>query len=70
MRPSELIKEGIDLLPESLFEALQEFMKDEFIQGVLGKHITNKFYNAKKEEWRAYCSQVSNWELEQYLQKI
>lgn len=67
MRPSEMINEGIDLLPDNLYEALKDFMNDIFIQNVLGEHITQKFYRAKKEEWRNYCSHVSNWELEQYL---
>lgn len=70
MKPSELLAEGIELLPDNLYEALEEFKKDSFIQEVLGEHITEKFYRAKKAEWREYCSQVSNWELQQYLHKI
>lgn len=70
MKTSEILSEGIDLLPDNLYEALEEFKKDKFVQDVLGEQITTKFYNAKKEEWRAYCSQVSNWELQQYLYKI
>lgn len=70
MRPSELINEGIELLPDNLYEALKAFMEDEFILNVLGEHISNKFYRAKKEEWRDYCSHVSNWELQHYLYKI
>jgi len=70
MRPSELLSEGIELLPDNLYEALKVFMEDEFIVDVIGKQTSEKFYRAKKEEWIDYCSQVSNWELQQYLYKI
>ena len=36
---------GIELLPTSLKEAVEEFEKDEFVQGVLGTHASQKLMN-------------------------
>lgn len=58
---------GIRKLPSSLNEAIQELEKSEFIKNVLGKHICEKYINAKKQEWEDYRVKVTQWELEQYL---
>ena len=59
----------IDDLPHDLNEACNELEKDEVILGALGDHISRHFLAAKRQEWRDYISQVSPWELEQYLAK-
>jgi len=59
----------IDDLPHDLNEACDEFEKDDVVQAALGKHISSHFLAAKRQEWREYISQVSAWELEQYLAK-
>lgn len=59
----------IESLPANLMEALQELEQDEFVKNVLGQHIAEHYIQAKKEEWKAYCSQISDWEVEQYLLK-
>lgn len=61
---------GIDVLPLNLRDAVDEFKKDEFLQSVLGKHITEKYVEAKTEEWETYMSNVTPWEIEQYLYKF
>jgi glutamine synthetase len=35
----------------------------------LGEHITTQFLAAKRQEWQEYISQVSKWELDNYLAK-
>ncbi len=60
---------GIDNLPGTLMEAVEELEKDTFICQVLGKHIANKYIEAKKEEWHQYRMHVSEWELDEYLYK-
>ena len=35
----------------------------------LGSHITSHFLAAKRQEWRDYITQVSAWEIENYLAK-
>ena len=59
----------IDQLPGTLLEAVEELEKDPFIQEVLGTHISGKYIDAKHKEWQEYRSQVSEWEIEQYLYK-
>lgn len=60
---------GIEALPSSLWEAVQEFEKDTFIQNVLGEDLSQKFIKAKKAEYKAYRDQVTDWEINEYLQK-
>jgi len=59
----------IDDLPHDLNEALDELEKDEVITGALGEHVTRHFIEAKRQEWRDYITQVTDWELENYLVK-
>ena len=61
---------GIEPLPSSLKDAIQEFEKDEFIQGVLGTHVAQKYLEAKRTEWIQYTPQVPSWEIDEYLYKI
>ena len=59
----------IDDLPHDLNEALAELEKDDVIKAALGDHVTRHFIEAKRQEWREYITQVSPWELENYLVK-
>jgi glutamine synthetase len=59
----------IDDLPHDLNEACDELEKDAEMKDALGAHVTEHFLAAKRQEWRDYISQVSAWELEQYLAK-
>jgi len=51
-------------------EAIEEFEHDDYIKGVLGPHITEKYAEAKKAEWADYRAQVTQWEIDEYLYKI
>ena len=70
MSEEQLKEQGISHLPETLGEAIEEFEKDEFLKEVLGKHIYTKYLEAKKEEWNEFRSQVTDWEIEEYLYKF
>jgi len=59
----------IDDLPHDLNEALDELEKDTVITSALGEHVTRHFVEAKRQEWRDYITQVTDWELENYLLK-
>lgn len=61
---------GIENLPGSLYQAIEEIEKDELVKRVLGKHTYDKYVDAKKQEWKEYSRQVTNWEVEQYLYKF
>ena len=70
MRLDEKKAEGIEALPATLSEAVDELEKDEYILEVLGEHISRNYIAAKRTEWAEYTSQVTDWEIEQYLYKI
>jgi len=59
----------IDDLPRDLNEACDELEKNDVIRAALGDHICQHFLAAKRAEWDLYSSQVSNWEIEQYLMR-
>lgn len=67
MSSRELKRTGIKSLPANLYEAISKAEKDAFIQKVLGKHIFDKYIEAKKKEWDRYSNRVSSWEVEEYL---
>ena len=67
-RSMEQLKAGRSrLLPTTLKEAITELEKDSFIQEVLGKELCKKYIELKMAEWQDYTSQVTNWEIQQYL---
>jgi glutamine synthetase len=57
-------------LPTSLGEALGELSRDTIIKETLGKHVLDRFIEAKEIEWNLYRTQVHQWELDQYLNVI
>ena len=57
----------IDDLPHDLNEACDELEKDDVIKSALGDHVAKHFLAAKRQEWNDYITQVSSWELENYL---
>ena len=61
---------GIENIAGTLIQAVEELEKDSFVQSVLGEHISEKYITAKKEEWNEYRSQVTNWEIEKYLNQF
>jgi glutamine synthetase len=60
-------KYQIDDLPRDLHEALDRFEKDDVIKAALGEHLTERFLEAKREEVLRYNTQVTRWEVENYL---
>lgn len=69
MTTEEKAQLGVDVLPGTLWDAMQEFMKDEVLKTALGSHIVEKLVEAKTEEWREYIQQVHQWELDTYLKE-
>ena len=57
----------LEILPESLNQALNAMEQDEVVRAALGVTIFNRFIDAKRLEWEAYRSEVTPWELSQYL---
>jgi len=67
LTPQEREEKGIDSLPGTLHEAVEELKKDYVIREALGEHIFNRYIEAKTVEWNTYRTQVHGWEIEQYL---
>ncbi|MBU9714460.1 type I glutamate--ammonia ligase [Evansella tamaricis] len=59
--------EGIDALPSTLKEAIDELRTNEVITESLGEHVLEHFIEAKEIEWDMFRTQVHPWEREQYM---
>lgn len=70
MTEAERCARGIQTLPGTLIEAVNELEQDAFVQGVLGRHVAEHYIAAKKAEWHRYRSQVTDWEINEYLYRI
>jgi glutamine synthetase len=64
----ELEARAIGTLPGTLAEALDALEQDQVIQDALGPDIFDVFMRAKRAEWGQYRIQVTDWELERYLE--
>jgi glutamine synthetase len=62
-----LLKKNIELLPTSLLEALNALKKDKLLQDVLGKHLFERYVDVKTKEWGEFKKQVTEWEINTYL---
>jgi len=58
---------GIESLPSTLNQALNELEKDEVVKSGLTDHLLTNYIEAKRKEWEAYRIQVHQWELDRYL---
>ena len=54
MTDEERKQAAIEVLPESLYDAVRYLNEDKFICDVLGEHITSKYTEAKLREWNDY----------------
>ncbi|GAA0282185.1 type I glutamate--ammonia ligase [Halobacterium noricense] len=61
---------GIETLPSNLGDALDELEDDEVVLDALGDHVAEKFLEAKNAEYDDYRVDVSDWELDRYLEKF
>ena len=59
---------GIDTLPPNLGSAVDELDADEVVSEALGPHVSEKFVEAKSQEFSEYLTQVSDWEEDRYLE--
>jgi len=59
---------GIDTLPSNLGDAVDALEEDEEIYSALGDHVAAKFVEAKRQEFEEYLIDVSQWELDRYLE--
>jgi glutamine synthetase len=70
MDAARIAEKGIRELPGTLGEAIDELEADPVIGAALGDHVLSHYVSAKRAEWDEYRTQVSAWELDQYLEKF
>ena len=58
---------GIRTLPRNLGEALDKMKKEPLVAEVLGDVYVDAYRRAKEKEWTKYQSQITKWEIENYL---
>lgn len=67
MTTEERLARGIEPLPVSLRQALEELCSDTCICNVLGRDVVEKYSRIKMDEWERYRTHVTNWEIDEYL---
>ncbi|MFD2638355.1 type I glutamate--ammonia ligase [Piscibacillus salipiscarius] len=67
MDKEERVANGVQDLPATLYDALQELKSDDVIKGALGEHLLEHFIESKEIEWDMFRTQVHPWEREQYM---
>jgi glutamine synthetase len=63
---AEVREQGIEILPQSLLESIDELRNDEVVKNALGP-IAGEFIELKSREWATYDAQVTRWEIDEYL---
>jgi glutamine synthetase len=63
---------GIDLLPANLLDATRELERDDVVREALGRgrdeDYLDYFVRCKRREWQQAHEQITQWELDRYLQ--
>lgn len=59
---------NIETLPSSLWQAIKELKADKLILETLGKHAYERYLEAKTREWDEFRLQVTEWELNKYME--
>jgi glutamine synthetase len=71
LSPEEIAKRGIKTMPPTLLHAMDELVDDDVMRDALGKtpdgDYVDYFAQVKREEFHAWHSIVSDWEVERYL---
>ena len=70
LTPAERAAAGIGALPQSLSEALDVMEGSDLVAEALGEHIFEWFLRNKRNEWQAYKSHVTPFELARYLPSV
>jgi glutamine synthetase len=72
MTAAQRAAEGIDILPANLLDATRELQSNEALRVALGKtrdgDYVDYFIKIKQAEWQAAHEQITQWELDRYLQ--
>ena len=58
---------NLESLPANLSEALKALKQDDLLMSTLSELGAKTFLEFKEKEWNAFCSQVTDWEMNQYI---
>ncbi|MDW5594074.1 type III glutamate--ammonia ligase [Conexibacter stalactiti] len=68
----ERVARGIDVLPANLLDATRELERDDVLRAALGSNAKGDyldyFVGVKRAEWTRAQEQITQWELDRYLQ--
>jgi glutamine synthetase len=65
---AQLDEAGIEVLPQTLCEALDALEDDGVVKSALGEALAAEYIRLKRLEWVEYCRHVSDWERQRYLE--
>jgi len=68
MDAARIAERGIRELPGTLGEAVDELERDPVIREALGDHVLAHFVESRRAEWDEYRTQVTEWEVDRYLE--
>ena len=55
---------------EGYLDNVKLFEEDDFLQEIVGSHISEHIIKSKDKEWNEYCTQVTQWETKRYLTSL
>jgi glutamine synthetase len=58
---------GVENMPRDFGDALDQFSKSKLMKEVLGEIAFNNYLEIKREEFKLYSAQISDWELKRYI---
>ncbi len=67
MTQAEKDAAGIESMPSSLQEAIEALKVNPLAKDTLGEHIFDKYIEGKEQEWDAYRTAVTDWEIDNYF---
>ena len=72
MSPEKRAEAGIELLPANLLDATRELERNDVLRAALGKtrdgDYIDYYIEVKRGEWQSAHEQITQWELDRYLQ--
>lgn len=68
LSPCGAESEGVAHLPQNLGQAIEKFDSSHLMREILGESVHSYLVEEKREEWLDYLGNVSQWELDRYLE--
>ncbi|MFX0085719.1 MAG: glutamine synthetase family protein [Candidatus Hodarchaeota archaeon] len=70
----ELVIKGVELLPRTLEDALDIFVKSKLVKKILGSALQKEYYKARINEWNEFVKEysfekkeITPWEIKRYI---